>query len=53
LQADTLRVGWGVYYQTWRKEQKGYWFSPSEAWRLEDPRKFRAAMYQRAAESGN
>lgn len=48
LQADALLAGWGVYFQTWRNEQTAYWFSTPEAWRLEDPRKFRALMYQRA-----
>jgi uncharacterized protein (DUF608 family) len=48
LQADALLAGWGVYYETWANENTAYWFSTPEAWRLEDPRKFRAAMYQRA-----
>ena len=48
LQADALLAGWGLYYQTWVNEQTAYWFSTPEAWRLEDPRKFRALMYQRA-----
>jgi uncharacterized protein (DUF608 family) len=48
LQADALLLAWGLYYQTWVNEQTAYWFSTPEAWRLEDPRKFRALMYQRA-----
>jgi len=48
LQADALLLGWGLYYQTWANEQTAYWFSTPEAWRLEDPKKFRALMYQRA-----
>ncbi len=41
-------AGWGVYYQTGTNEQTAYWFSKPEAWRLKDPRLFRALMYQRA-----
>ncbi len=48
LQANALLAGWGVYYETWANEQTAYWFSTPEAWRLEDPRRFRALMYQRA-----
>jgi uncharacterized protein (DUF608 family) len=48
LQADALLIGWGLYYETWANDQTAYWFSTPEAWRLEDPRKFRALMYQRA-----
>jgi non-lysosomal glucosylceramidase len=48
LQADALLLGWGLYYQTWVNEQTAYWFSTPEAWRLEDPKRFRALMYQRA-----
>ena len=48
LQADALLAAWGVYYETWENEQTAYWFSTPEAWRLEDPRRFRALMYQRA-----
>lgn len=48
LQAEALLAGWGVYYETWANEQTAYWFSTPEAWRLEDPKKFRALMYQRA-----
>jgi uncharacterized protein (DUF608 family) len=48
LQADALLLAWGLHYQTWVNEQTAYWFSTPEAWRLEDPRKFRALMYQRA-----
>ena len=48
LQADALLAAWGVYYETWANEQTAYWFSTPEAWRLEDPRRFRALMYQRA-----
>lgn len=47
LQANALLIGWGLYYETWANEQTAYWFSTPEAWRLEDPRKFRAPMYQR------
>jgi non-lysosomal glucosylceramidase len=48
MQAEALLAAWGVYYQTWVNEETAYWFSTPEAWRLEDPRKFRALMYQRA-----
>jgi uncharacterized protein (DUF608 family) len=48
LQADALLIGWGLYYETWANDQTAYWFSTPEAWRLEDPRRFRALMYQRA-----
>jgi non-lysosomal glucosylceramidase len=48
LQADAFLAGWGVYYQTWINEQTAYWFSTPEAWRLKDPKLFRALMYQRA-----
>ena len=48
LQADALLAAWGVYYTTWMNDQTAYWFSTPEAWRLADPRKFRALMYQRA-----
>jgi uncharacterized protein (DUF608 family) len=48
LQAEGLLAAWGVYCTTWLNEQTAYWFSTPEAWRLEDPRKFRALMYQRA-----
>jgi len=47
LQADALLAGWGVYFTTWMNEDTAYWFSAPEAWRLEDPKKFRALMYQR------
>ena len=47
LQADALLAAWGVYSTSWLNEQTAYWFSTPEAWRLEDPRKFRALMYQR------
>ena len=48
LQANGLLAGWGVYYETWVNKRNAYWFSTPEAWRLEDPGRFRAAMYQRA-----
>jgi non-lysosomal glucosylceramidase len=48
LQADALLAAWGVYYTTWMNDQTAYWFSTPEAWRLADPRQFRALMYQRA-----
>lgn len=47
LQADALLAAWGVYSTTWLNEKTAYWFSAPEAWRLEDPRNFRALMYQR------
>jgi hypothetical protein len=54
LQANALLTGWGVYYETSANERTAYWFSTPEAWRVEDPRKFRALMCQRApGESGN
>jgi len=48
LQANALLAAWGVYYQTWMNEETGYWFSTPEAWRIDDPKNFRALMYQRA-----
>jgi len=48
LQAEALLAAWGVYSTSWLNEQTAYWFSTPEAWRLEDPKKFRALMYQRA-----
>jgi non-lysosomal glucosylceramidase len=48
LQADALLAAWGVYYETWQNESTAYWFSTPEAWRLENPAKSRALMYQRA-----
>lgn len=48
LQANALLAAWGVYSTTWLNEQTAYWFSTPEAWRLVDPRQFRALMYQRA-----
>jgi non-lysosomal glucosylceramidase len=48
LQAEALLAAWGVYYQTWRNEETGYWFSTPEAWRIYDPKSYRALMYQRA-----
>jgi uncharacterized protein (DUF608 family) len=48
LQAEALLAAWGVYYQTWRNEETGYWFSTPEAWRIDDPRSYRALMYERA-----
>lgn len=48
LQADALLAAWGVYSTTWLNEQTAYWFSTPEAWRLADPKQFRALMYQRA-----
>jgi non-lysosomal glucosylceramidase len=48
LLADALLAAWGVYSTTWLNDETAYWFSTPEAWRLEDPRKFRALMYQRA-----
>jgi uncharacterized protein (DUF608 family) len=48
LQAEALLAAWGVYYQTWRNEETGYWFSTPEAWRIDDPRNYRALMYERA-----
>lgn len=47
LQANALLAAWGVYYQTWLNEETAYWFGTPEAWRLEDPRVFRALIYQR------
>ncbi len=48
LQANALLGAWGVYYQTWLNEETAYWFSTPEAWRINDPKTFRALMYQRA-----
>ncbi|MGO9088030.1 MAG: GH116 family glycosyl-hydrolase [Terriglobales bacterium] len=48
LQADALLTAWGVHSNTWVNEQTAYWFSTPEAWRLADPKQFRALMYQRA-----
>ncbi len=48
LQAEAMLAAWGVYYQTWRNEETGYWFSSPEAWRIDDPQSYRALMYQRA-----
>jgi non-lysosomal glucosylceramidase len=48
LQANALLAAWGVYSMTWVNNDTAYWFSTPEAWRLEDPRAFRALMYQRA-----
>ncbi len=48
LQAKALLAAWGVYYQTWRNEETAYWFSTPEAWRIDDPKTYRALMYQRA-----
>ncbi len=48
LQANALLAAWGVYYQTWMNEETAYWFSTPEAWRIDDPKNFRALMYQRA-----
>jgi|ERR1035437_3667098 uncharacterized protein (DUF608 family) len=47
MQLDGLRIGWGVYRQSWMNEKNGYWFSTPEAWRLEDPSQWRALMYPR------
>ena len=48
LQAEALLAAWGVYYQTWRNDETAYWFSTPEAWRIDDPKSYRALMYQRA-----
>jgi hypothetical protein len=48
VREESQLLGWGLYYRTWVNEQTAYWFSTPEAWRLEDPKKFRALMYQRA-----
>lgn len=48
LMANALLGAWGVYYQTWMNEETAYWFSTPEAWRINDPKTFRALMYQRA-----
>ncbi len=48
LEANAMLAAWGVYYQTWMNEETAYWFSTPEAWRIEDPKTFRALMYQRA-----
>jgi non-lysosomal glucosylceramidase len=48
FEANALLIGWGLYYQTWANDRTAYWFSTPEAWRLEDPRRHRALMYQRA-----
>lgn len=48
LQAEAMLAAWGVYYQTWRNEETAYWFSTPEAWRINDPKNYRALMYQRA-----
>ena len=48
LQANAMLAAWGVYYQTWMNEDTAYWFSTPEAWRIDDPKTFRALMYQRA-----
>jgi non-lysosomal glucosylceramidase len=48
LEAEALLAAWGVYYQTWRNEETAYWFSTPEAWRIDDPKSYRALMYQRA-----
>jgi uncharacterized protein (DUF608 family) len=47
MQLDGLRIGWGVYRQSWMNEKNCYWFSTPEAWRLEDPSNWRALMYPR------
>lgn len=47
MQLDGLRIGWGVYRQSWEMEKNGYWFSTPEAWRLENPAVWRALMYPR------
>jgi non-lysosomal glucosylceramidase len=48
LQGNAMLAAWGVYYQTWVNEETAYWFSTPEAWRINDPKTFRALMYQRA-----
>lgn len=48
LQANAMLAAWGVYCQTWMNEETAYWFSTPEAWRINDPKTFRALMYQRA-----
>lgn len=48
LQSNAMLAAWGVYYQTWINDQTAYWFSTPEAWRIDDPRNYRALMYQRA-----
>jgi non-lysosomal glucosylceramidase len=48
LMADALLTGWGTYYRSWRDERAAYWFSTPEAWRIDDPTRYRALMYQRA-----
>jgi uncharacterized protein (DUF608 family) len=47
MQAAALLIGWGVYHQSWINEKTAYWFCTPEAWRLEDPAKWRALMYPR------
>src|SRR5579862_7215383 len=46
--ANAMLAAWGVYYQTWINEETASCFSTPEAWRIDDPRTFRALMYQRA-----
>jgi len=48
LQSNAMLAAWGVYYQTWINEDTAFWFSTPEAWRIDDPRNYRALMYQRA-----
>jgi hypothetical protein len=48
VQAKALLAAWSVYCQTWRNEEPAYWFSAPEAWRIDEPKNYRALMYQRA-----
>jgi uncharacterized protein (DUF608 family) len=47
MQAAALLIGWGVHQQSWINKKTAYWFCTPEAWRLEDPGKWRALMYPR------
>lgn len=48
MQLDGLRIGWGVYRQSWANPRNCYYFSTPEAWRLENPAVWRALLYPRA-----
>ncbi len=48
LMAEALLTGWGTYSRSWQDEKAAYWFSTPEAWRIDDPTRYRALMYQRA-----
>jgi len=48
LMAEGLQTGRGTWYRSWQDERAAYWFSTPEAWRIDDPTRYRALMYQRA-----